>query len=756
MNKTPTSNSNRFDVGRLYRLACKELVEILRDRRTIVTLIMMPLLVYPLMGIVVQKLVLQSLSNAPKITYNLGFDSEEQVEPFSELFKVGEQSIRSLAAEASLKRETEAVSQTERVKQKLQQAITSKQKTEVKYFSTEDVPLEDLILAGDIDVGIRVDSESANRKYQLIYDAQNQYGSSAVRYIGKRLRHANDFFLEQAAKVGGVQASFPGSFREVALENQTQREPILLTFVPLMLVLMTITGAVYPAIDLTAGERERGTMEILVAAPVPRLVVLIGKFVAVLTVAILTALANLVAMTVTVYSLGLDSLIFGDAVFDAATIGLIFVLLFVLAAFFSATLLGLTSFARSFKEAQAYLIPLMLVAFAPGLISLSPNLKTTAFLSVVPLVNIVLVGRDLLAGQAEFVLVAIAICSTILYGLLALSLAAKVFGTDSVLTGGKSSWSDLLLRPQEQQSSPDMQSFTLLLAILFPAFVVLAGLSSNLVTRFEGSFVQRLWVNAGITIFLFAGLPFLFALFSNLKINSTFAFNRPSTLAVLAAILFGSSVWVFAYEIEILTLSDARIERLTQLFESMKSELGQIPLPVKLICLSLVPAVCEELTFRGFLLSSLADRVPSVTAIVITALLFGLFHVFVGNTLMFERFVPTAFMGLLLGIVCVRTGSIFPGMLLHVVHNGLLITMAHYESDLSKLGVGNMGQEHLPTNWILMAVAPITVAVFFVVAWYEKTSNLNGRTFFVFELVPRNAAFQRHAVTPGHELICLD
>ena len=698
-------------MGRLYRLACKELVEILRDRRTIITLVMMPLLVYPLMGIVVQKLVLQSFDKAKRITYNIGFDSDEQVKPFSELFMLGEQSLWQFATKSRIDRAPDSNSQAAQIKEKLKQAIESQQETEVKYYSGAEFSLEELILGGDIDVGVRLETSSSVQAYRLIYDSRNQYSTSAVRYVGKRLRHANDFYLERVANAGGAAVKFPGSFREVAVESEAQQKPILLTFVPLMLVLMTITGAVYPAIDLTAGERERGTMEILVAAPVPRLVVLIGKFVAVLTVALLTAMANLVAMTVTVYSLGLDSLIFGNADFNLSTIGLIFVLLFVLAAFFSATLLGLTSFARSFKEAQAYLIPLMLVAFAPGLISLSPNLNTTAFLSVVPLVNIVLVGRDLLAGEANFAFVAIAILSTVLYGLLALSLAAQVFGTDSILTGGKSSWSDLLLRSNEQLAYPSIQSTTTLLAILFPAFVIMAGLSSNFVTRAEGTIVQRLWVNAGITILLFVGLPFLFAWNSNFNIKSTFAFHRPSILALLAALLFGCSVWVFAYEIEILTLTDERIEHLSKLFEAMKTDLGKIPLSIKLTCLALVPAICEELTFRGFLLSSLANRISALAAVVVTSVLFGMFHVFVGNTLMFERFLPTTCMGFLLGIVCVRTGSVLPGMLLHVVHNGLLITLSHFESELAALGVGNIdGQEHLPSQWLLIAMAPIAIA----------------------------------------------
>ena len=161
--------------------------------------------------------------------------------------------------------------------------------------------------------------------------------------------------------------------------------------VPLILILMTITGAVYPAIDLTAGERERGTLEMLVASPVPRMQLLLGKYFAVLIVA-LTAVVNLAAMMVTIASIGMASFLFGSKGISFEEVLEIMALLVLFAAFFSAVLLAVTSFARSFKEAQAYLIPLMLASIAPGMLSMIPGLKLQGPLAVTPLVNIVLFG----------------------------------------------------------------------------------------------------------------------------------------------------------------------------------------------------------------------------------------------------------------------------------------------------------------------------------------------------------------------------
>src|SRR5262249_48204768 len=115
--------------------------------------------------------------------------------------------------------------------------------------------------------------------------------------------------------------------------------------VPLVLILMTMTGAVYPAIDLTAGERERGTMEILAAAPIPRVTVLLAKYIAVLTVALLTALANIGSMAVTLHVTGLGEALFGGS-FAFPVLLQVLALLVLFASFFSAVLLAVTSFAR--------------------------------------------------------------------------------------------------------------------------------------------------------------------------------------------------------------------------------------------------------------------------------------------------------------------------------------------------------------------------------------------------------------------------
>jgi ABC-2 type transport system permease protein/sodium transport system permease protein len=231
------------------------------------------------------------------------------------------------------------------------------------------------------------------------------------------------------------------------VEHPEKGPDAMLALVPLVLILMTITGAVYPAIDLTAGERERGTLEVLVAAPVPRLSLLLAKYVAVVTVALLTALVNLTGMLLALWFSGKWSKFFPNGGLSPIVFLEVLAVLLLFAAFFSGVLLALTSFARSFKEAQAYLIPLMIVSLVPGLAGiLFPNLSLQGPLAVVPLLNIVMLARDLFLGQANLVPGVIVVATTLCYAVAAVALAGQVFGAEAVLYSEQGSWREIFRR----------------------------------------------------------------------------------------------------------------------------------------------------------------------------------------------------------------------------------------------------------------------------------------------------------------------
>jgi ABC-2 type transport system permease protein/sodium transport system permease protein len=377
--------------------------------------------------------------------------------------------------------------------------------------------------------------------------------------------------------------------------------------------------------------------------------------------------------------------------------------------------------ARSFKEAQAYLVPLMLVSLSPGIFALMPDLKINGLMAVTPLVNTVLMGRDLLQGNVNLLMFAIVLISTALYGVLALSLAARIFGSDAVLYGSAGTWNDLLRRPAETNSVAPVPVSMSCLAVLFSMFIVIGSLPSKLST---GLFNQLL-LNALVLLLLFVGVPSLFAAAARVNPISGFALRVPRWTMWLVAILLGISLWPFLYELQIRTLTEERIAFLTELFSKLDLDLSAVPLWLKLASLAVAPAICEEFFFRGFLQTSIRNKASASLAILSTGVLFGLFHVIVKDALLFERLLPSTLMGIMLGIVFERSGSVLPGMLLHVLHNSLLLTIAEYEEQLSGYGIGMSTHQHLPTSWLIYAAVPVFAAA--LLLWRTPSHALGGQ-----------------------------
>jgi ABC-2 type transport system permease protein/sodium transport system permease protein len=409
-------------MGRLLRLVRKECREILRDRRTLFTLVLMPLLLYPPMGLVFG-LLLGDDGGRP--IYVLGFrDDHERQTVDGFLFRGGQLLAR----------------------QRQRAFLPGDRPPDVPDLRGEVCAnLEDDVRHGRVDVGIRplqampsglppLDRDLA-LEWELLYREDSVYSREAVSHVQRLCNAFNAEFLSLRLGTQGIKQR-PMPVRTLPLplrEPEANPSFSLAVLVPLVLIVMTITGAVYPAIDLTAGERERGTLEILVAAPIPRKSLLLAKYVAVLAVAVLTALVNLVAMFITLQLSGMGHLIFGPRGVSLLVVVEVFGLLLLFAAFFAAVLLALTSFTRSFKEAQAYLVPLMLVSLAPALLGLMPGLDLTGPLAVVPLLNIVLLSRDLFEGNARLGPALVVVGSTLAYAFLAIAVAARIFGAEAVL-----------------------------------------------------------------------------------------------------------------------------------------------------------------------------------------------------------------------------------------------------------------------------------------------------------------------------------
>jgi ABC-2 type transport system permease protein/sodium transport system permease protein len=684
-------------LSRLGRLTLKELREILRDRRTIATLVLMPLLLYPLLTIAFQQFFVSQIGIVQSSRYTIGFQDDRQGEYLVRLLELGGLTTTELNREPP-------------------RSGTAPGEVIVQRGVRPDLVLG--LGEFDIHVGLRIAGDrlppldpnsDVAVDVDLLIREDWQESKEAAAYIEGHLRAASDRLL--AARLGKLSISQRAVPVQVTTRKFKEHRPSpkvlsITAVIPFILILMTVTGAVYPAIDLTAGERERGTLEILVAAPIPRVGVLFAKYTAVLTVALLTAIANLVTMTVTLTASGLGQKLFGGGI-SPDVIAQVFGLLLLFAAFFSAVLLVITSCARSFKEAQAYLIPLILVALAPGMLSLMPGLQLSGLLLVTPLANIVLLGRDLFALKASGGAAFTVVVSTLVYAGAAIALAARIFGAESVLYSNQTGWADLFRRPREPQPAPSLTSAVVCLALMFPLYFLLLNLTGR-----YANIEHQLAVGVATTAIVFGFLPWLSSWLHRVSVAEMFRVSTRSTagrLAIFAgALLAGLSVWTLDHEL-VVQIKDWRgihlDARLLQFVQEYFQKLRELPATVVVLCMAVVPAVFEELFFRGYLFGALRAAMNAFWAIVVSAVVFGLFHAIMPNPLASERLVSSMLTGLFLGWVRWRTGGVLAGAVVHMCHNGLLIMLGYYEPQLRDWGVGVDDESHLPLSWLIRGSA---------------------------------------------------
>ena len=303
---------------------------------------------------------------------------------------------------------------------------------------------------------LRIVCNSADEKSQLAYRrVKEAVGNWESRILDERLAAAN------------LPESLPNPVNpdQIDLAQQEQMAAnVWSKMFPALLIIMAVTGAFYPAIDLGAGEKERGTMETLLISPASRTEIVTGKFLTVLLFSICTALLNLASIGFTgkhMLSIAAGGAMskFGGATFPPLTsLAWVLILAVPLAALFSSLSLGLAMFARSSKEGQYYLTPLLMVTMGLTVMCISPMYEITPFFAVLPVVGPALLLKGLLLAPADptslYAYVVPVLASSVGYSVLGLWWAIELFRREDVLFRGDDqfelkAWVKHLLRDKE-------------------------------------------------------------------------------------------------------------------------------------------------------------------------------------------------------------------------------------------------------------------------------------------------------------------
>jgi sodium transport system permease protein len=389
----------------------KELIDSLRDHRTLISMIVVPLLVMPLLtiglGVLSIALVGVAMREVPQVMILGGEDSPGVMAELRQM-----KDLQIVPAKPDYAEEIS--------NKTIRAAVEIPEGFEAKLAAGDSSTVKIYMYEGDLKSGF-----GADHLQKLFRDLRDRSIREHLlaRNLPENLAHPFDILETNVAppeKVGGA---------------------VLGGLVPYFVILLCLTGAMYPAMDLTAGEKERGTIETLLCSPVSRTHLVIGKFLMVLTASIATAILAITSMALS-FGAGKQMLlsITKGASNPALQITItakglvsIFLVVLPLAVFFSAALLALSLFAKSFKEAQSYISPLMILVVMPAIASLLPGVELTPALALIPVLNTSLVSKEIITGTFHWNFIALIFLSSSIYAGVAIAIAVKLFQREDVL-----------------------------------------------------------------------------------------------------------------------------------------------------------------------------------------------------------------------------------------------------------------------------------------------------------------------------------
>lgn len=600
----------------------KELRETLRDRRTLMVMVLFPVVVYPMLSLVMTQVMTER-------------EKTQEARP-SQVAVMGAGPV------------------VEEIRRRLS--------ADSKTFVLVPVAVPADVETGHVDAIVDGPTADVPARLSVLYDASRDESRRAEQRLSKLLGEmlpegctprftVEGKDLASGAKLGGY---------------------VLSKALPALIILMVLLGAFYPAIDVTAGERERGTLETLLAAPVRRFDLLLGKVLAVTTLAVLTGLLNLLSMSITVlHALHLAA---PEAVLPVPWTRVIATSLVVFPSgfLFAATFVAIGSMARGFKEAQNLLMPVYVLTLVPTLAAAVGDLDLRGMVALVPGMNVTLLAREIILGRATIGQVLAVLGSTLVIGAVAVGFATRFYQSEHFievrarprrLLRGPSYRASDSPRTGAPTAGEAMALYGVGFALLYFAFIPLQ--KRDLVT---GLMLSQ-W--GGLL-----GLAVLFARVTRRRLADVFGLSWPTGGAVVGAVLVGLSGGIVLTVLTEWVMPPPR-QAMEELRRALLPQDGSRTLAEAILAFAITPALCEEAFFRGPILRGLRGRLGATGAIVVTGALFGLFHIDVW------RIVPTGLLGVLLSFLAWRTGSLVPAIIAHGVNNALVLVLTAKGADQS-------------------------------------------------------------------------
>jgi len=629
-----------MNTSRARALFKREITDVLRDKKTLVMMVVIPMILYPIL-IVIMTLMISTLTDTTRKEYCIAFVDipEMDVSRIKQII-VDENPDTSFVFK-NLDAFTAAYELNE---QRVHSFVTTE---------TDNVFIVNYLSARN---------DSVNVQFMLM---------RAMEFYLKEKQ------LEKIAELGLDKNEIlrPISFsREDLSTVEESVGSIIGGLIPALMILSILMGVIFPAIDVTAGEKERGTLETLITLPITNFEMIVSKFLAVALVACVSALLNVLSIGVAIGFMGsmilseLGMQDFNLVTFVPAILVTIVVMLF-FSLFVTAVCLFVCLFAKSFKEANNYSGPIMMVFVLIAYMGMLPDLELSLTTAGIPIINITLMIKQLFSTDYNYTLFGIVLISNVVYSFLMMWLLAKVYKSEVILFGEGFSGVKIFSKRCEIKAGeiPGFGDVIMLLSIVF------------LLQFYVGSLAQVKLGFGGLVVTqaIFLIIPLLYSWYLKNDRQKLFAVKIPKFRHLLGALIAWAGIFLIGILLAYL-LAPLMPDSLHAVYKSFAPFMNENIIFLWLV-IALMPAVGEELMFRGFIFGTLKDKMNLWYAMIITSVIFGIFH------MSLIKFFTTFMLGFIIVLAVQASGSIFIGMLIHLVNNSFAIFVMKYPDEFGKI-----------------------------------------------------------------------
>jgi sodium transport system permease protein len=697
----------------------REVRDQLRDRRTLFTIAVLPLLLYPLLGMTFLQ-VSQFAHEQPARVWVVG---ARELPPSPPLLE--RQGFHPDVCPSDEARLLELEVSPDIPGQATPDVFAAEARAAIrsgKFAAVVVVPpgFADALARFRSGAGKFVADEAARaRQPQVVFDAANDQSRIADGRLERVLNSWRGAIVRQYLADRHLPLDTTDPFQIVSVDvsqELSRRAAFWSKLLPFVLFVWALTGAFYPAVDLCAGEKERGTLETLLSSPAERSEIVMGKLLTIMGFSAATSLLNLLSMAITGTAvIKLQPAAFPMGVPPVSSFGWLLLALVPVSALFSALALAIAAFARSTKEGQYYLMPLLLITLPLMILSLLPAVSLNLGTSLVPITGMMMLLRSVVEGQyAEAALFAPPVL--LVTGgccLLAIRWAVGQFNNEAVLFRESERvdiglWLRHLVRDRAPTPTVGEAIACGLILLTIRFFATFAATLPATWAAFAWLQFTQLAVLVALPVIALAA-TFTRSLRATLLLKPA----GPQTLglaALLAVTLHPLALWLTEAVQRLYPINE---RMLTQL-ESVQQLLAGAPVWQVLALMALTPAICEELAFRGFILSGLRHMGSTWGAIVVSSLLFGVTHGIL------QQSISAAVVGVVLAYLAVKTGSLLPGIVFHVVHNTLGLSVlltagAAIDREAWWLKAGSVA---LSYRWTMIVVGTLLSLV--ILRWFRR------------------------------------